>query len=45
MLVVLGLLGGVALTTSAWVVVERRKPEPEPINVEAIVKSTIAPRS
>ena len=42
MLIVLGLLGGVALTTSAWVVVERRKPEPETVNVEDIVKSTIA---
>jgi len=42
MLIVLGLLGGVALTTSAWVVVERNKPEPESINVEDIVKSTIA---
>ena len=42
MLIVLGLLGGVALTTSAWVVVERNKPEPETINVEDIVQSTIA---
>ena len=42
MLIVLGLLGGVALTTSAWVVVERNQPEPETINVEDIVKSTIA---
>ena len=42
MLIVLGLLGGVALTTSAWVVVERNKPEPESINVEDIVQSTIA---
>lgn len=42
MFIALGLLGGVALTTSVWVVVERNKPEPESINVEDIVKSTIA---
>ena len=42
MLVLLGLLGGVALTTSTWVVIERRKPVPEPIDIGAIVESTIA---
>jgi hypothetical protein len=42
MLVLLGLLGGVALTTSTWVVIERRKPAPEPIDIGAIVESTIA---
>jgi len=42
MFIALGLLGGVALTTSVWVVVERKKPEPESINVEDIVQSTIA---
>ena len=37
MLILIGLLGGVAVTTSTWVIVERRKPDPEPVNIEAIV--------
>jgi len=42
MLVLLGVFGGIAITTSAWVVVERRKPEPESVNIEEVIKATIA---
>ena len=42
MLILVGLLGGVALTTTAWVVVERQKKPPPPIDIAAIVESTIA---
>ena len=42
MLVLIGVLTGIAATTTTWVIVERSKPDPEPINVEAIVESTIA---
>ena len=42
MVVLLGVLGGIALTSSVWVVVERREPAPESVDVSAIVESTIA---
>lgn len=42
MLVLLGVFGGIAITTSTWVVVERRKPEPESVNIEEVIKATIA---
>ena len=42
MLVLLGVLGGIAVTTSAWVAAERNKEEPEQIDVEEIIKATIA---
>ena len=42
MLIIVGLLGGVALTTTAWVVVERQNEPPPPIDIAAIVESTLA---
>ena len=42
MLILIGLLGGVAITTSTWVIVERRKPEPEPVNIEKIVAQVMS---
>ena len=36
-----GVFGGVALTSSVWVYVERDKPQPAPVDISAIVEQTM----
>ena len=42
MLVLIGLIAGIAATTSIWVVAERREQPPEPVDVEAVVTQVMS---
>jgi len=40
-IILAGAFGGIALTSSVWVYVERHKPQPEPVDITAIVEQTM----
>mgnify|MGYP003137145071 FL=1 len=42
MLVLIGLIAGIAATTSIWVVAERREQPPEQVDVEAVVTQVMS---